>query len=105
KQVPYFTDEILKECEEKKIETVYDIMALEDDDRDELLRTLNERQLGKVAEFVNKYPNLELSYELDLEEPIRANEPKDIVINIERDEELEDIDAVCPRFPGKKAEN
>ncbi|KAG7922565.1 hypothetical protein KL905_001786 [Ogataea polymorpha] len=105
KQIPYFSEDILKECEAKKIETVYDIMALEDDDRDELLRTLNEKQLGSVADFVNKYPNLELSYELHLDEPIRANQPKEIVVNIERDEEVEELDAVCPRFPCKKMEN
>ncbi|ODV87149.1 hypothetical protein CANARDRAFT_174242 [[Candida] arabinofermentans NRRL YB-2248] len=105
KQIPYFENEIIAKCTEKKVETVYDIMALEDDEREEVMESLNDKQLNKVAEFVNKYPNLEISYELDLSEPIVANQPKEIVISIDRDEEAEDLSVSCSRYPFPKLEN
>lgn len=45
------------------VETVFDIMELEDEDRLRLLQ-LNETQLADVARFCNRYPNIELSYEV-----------------------------------------
>ncbi|EAZ63248.2 RNA helicase-related protein required for pre-mRNA splicing [Scheffersomyces stipitis CBS 6054] len=103
KQVPNFTNDILKRCATYKVETVYDIMSLEDDERDDVLR-LEGDKLNRVAEFVNKYPNIDMTYELDVSEPIVANEPKLITIKLERDEELDDLDAITDFYPGTKAE-
>lgn len=106
-QVPYFTDAILARCKKHDVETVYDIMSLEDDVRDEILQLDEEAdaaKLNKIAEFVNKYPNIDIKYELDLSEPIIANEPKEILITLERDEDLEDLDIVSQQYPFKKSE-
>ncbi|RCK66017.1 Pre-mRNA-splicing helicase BRR2 [Candida viswanathii] len=63
KQIPHFGTEILARCKEHSVETVYDIMSLEDDERDEVLR-LDGEELNDVAEFVNDYPNVELKVEV-----------------------------------------
>lgn len=103
KQVPYFDESILAKCVKLKVETIYDIMALEDDERDQLLDGLSELQVSKVAEFVNQYPNLEITYDLDTN--IVANKPHTIKINISRDEEPDDLTVVSTQFPLTKSEN
>lgn len=103
KQIPHVNNGMLERCKKYNVETVYDIMSLEDEERDDVLQ-LEDEQLQDVADFVNKYPNVDVSYELDLEEAVVAGEPKQITVTIERDEELDDLDVVAPRFPGEKRE-
>lgn len=98
KQLPHINEGILSRCKKYNVETVYDIMTLEDDERDDLLQ-LEGEQLEEVAEFVNKYPNVDISYELPGE--IVADEPSEVIINLERDEDVDDLDVVAP-YPGKK---
>eukprot|EP00834_Sanchytrium_tribonematis_P004560 NODE_232_length_12051_cov_1.040997.p1 type:complete len:1780 gc:universal NODE_232_length_12051_cov_1.040997:10578-5239(-) len=43
-----------------KVHNIYDVMEMEDEDRDTMLKPLNENQVSAVADFVNKYPNIEL---------------------------------------------
>ncbi|KAI5954889.1 brr2 [Candida jiufengensis] len=81
KQIPKFNEQILSRCKEHNVETVYDIMALEDDERDEVLQ-LSDDDLNEVATFVNQYPNIKLSYEIEDEE---------LVISLERDEEMDSL--------------
>ncbi|ODV80536.1 RNA helicase-related protein required for pre-mRNA splicing [Suhomyces tanzawaensis NRRL Y-17324] len=104
KQIPNFDQAILQRCKEQSIDTVYDIMSLEDEDRDKVLQ-LKDDKLYQVAEFVNKYPNIDIHYTLDLDEPIVAGEPKEITIVLERDEELEDLNVVAKHYPFTKEEN
>ncbi|AAS54603.1 AGR113Wp [Eremothecium gossypii ATCC 10895] len=103
-QVPSFNKQILKKCAEYKVETVYDIMALEDDERDNIL-SLPMEELNKVALFVNSYPNIELHYEMDSSVPVLANEPQQIRVTVTRDEEPESLAVVSERFPHEKLEN
>lgn len=63
KQLPHFTPEIIKRCAEKGVETVFDIMELEDEDRTKLLQ-LSDAEMVDVARFCNRYPNIELNYEV-----------------------------------------
>ncbi|EGV61861.1 Sec63-domain-containing protein [Yamadazyma tenuis ATCC 10573] len=101
KQIPHINEGILTRCKKYNVETVYDIMALEDDERDDVLQ-LEEAELEDVAEFVNKYPNVDISYEL--EESVVANEPVMVTVNLERDEEMEDLSVVSSVFESHKRE-
>lgn len=38
KQLPHFSSDVIKRCQQKEIETVFDVMDMEDDDRNELLQ-------------------------------------------------------------------
>src|SRR5690606_3036090 len=51
KQIPHFTTEIIHRCEAKGVESVFDIMELEDADRNDALR-MDARKLRDVAKFV-----------------------------------------------------
>ncbi|ODV96691.1 hypothetical protein PACTADRAFT_48513 [Pachysolen tannophilus NRRL Y-2460] len=104
KQIPFFSADILERCASAKVESVYDIMTLEDDERNNILK-LSDRELSKVAEFVNNYPNVDLSYQLDTSEPMIANEDREIIVTLERDEEVDDLTVVAPHYPFKKLEN
>jgi pre-mRNA-splicing helicase BRR2 len=63
KQLPHFTPELIKRCNEKGVESVFDIMDLDDDERNSLLH-LDEAKMADVARFCNRYPNIELTYEV-----------------------------------------
>ena len=78
-------------------------MALEDEERDDVLQ-LPEEKLNDVASFVNKYPNIDILYEMDVAEPLTAGEQKQITITVERDEEMEDLLVESATFPFPKQE-
>ncbi|KAL6450180.1 BRR2 Pre-mRNA-splicing helicase BRR2 [Candida maltosa Xu316] len=91
KQIPQFNKEILARCVEHKVETVYDIMSLEDDERDQILQ-LDDNELNEVAGFVNQFPNVEIKYELTGD--VITNESKKLTVIIDRDEEMESLEVV-----------
>lgn len=52
------------------VESIFDIMEMEDEDRTALLQ-LSDVQMADVARFCNRYPNIELSYEVAERENIK----------------------------------
>ena len=63
KQLPHFTSEVIARCTEKGVETVFDIMELDDDDRNALLQ-MDAAKMADVALFCNRYPNIELNFQV-----------------------------------------
>lgn len=103
RQIPHANEQMLQRAKKYNVETIYDIMSLEDDERDDILQ-LDDTRLQDVAEFVNSFPNIDVRYELDMESGVVVNDPKSIKIIIERDEEMDDLTVVSPRFPFPKTE-
>merc|ERR1711972_1167699 len=63
KQLPHFSSDMITIARTKfSVESVFDVLEMEDDDRLKLLKNLSERQMGDVANFCNGYPNVELQY-------------------------------------------
>lgn len=58
------------ECPLQGVESVFDIMEMEDEERNALLQ-LSDSQMADVARFCNRYPNIELSYEVVDKDAIR----------------------------------
>ena len=54
KQIPHFDSAVLKRCKDKGVESVFDLMDLEDDERSGILQ-MSERQCQDVAIFCNRY--------------------------------------------------
>lgn len=105
KQIPNINEGMIERAKKYEVETVYDIMSLEDDERDDLLQLQGEK-LNQVAEFVNKYPNIETSYELNLtDSAVIANEPHDIIINLNRDEDSDDLTVESQFYCQPKSES
>ncbi|KAM3925303.1 U5 small nuclear ribonucleoprotein 200 kDa helicase [Leptodactylus fuscus] len=102
KQLPHFTIEHIKRCTEKGVESVFDIMEMEDEDRSELLQ-LSDSQMADVARFCNRYPNIELSYEVAEKESIRSGGAVVVLVQLEREEEVTGP-VIAPLFPQKREE-
>lgn len=105
KQVPYFTNEVIKRCEQHEVESVFDIMELEDDVRNDVLR-MDKNRLREVANFVNRYPNVEVGFEVADPDSVASGGVVNVKIQIERegDEDEEIGPVVAPYFPAKKDE-
>jgi len=56
----------------QNLETIFDIMEMEDEERNALLQ-LTEAQMADVARFCNRYPNIELNYEVQDKDSIRRS--------------------------------
>uniref|UniRef100_A0A336MEZ9 U5 small nuclear ribonucleoprotein 200 kDa helicase n=1 Tax=Culicoides sonorensis TaxID=179676 RepID=A0A336MEZ9_CULSO len=102
KQLPHFTNDIIKRCQDKNVETVFDIMELEDADRTRLLQ-LTDTQMADVAKFCNRYPNIELNYEVVDKDRINSGSTVNVVVQLEREDEVVGP-VVAPLFPQKREE-
>ncbi|CCE62007.1 hypothetical protein TPHA_0B03360 [Tetrapisispora phaffii CBS 4417] len=104
KQIPLFDKDILSKCAVKGVDSVYDFMALEDEDREEIL-SIDNIELNKIANFVNNYPNIELKYQIENINRIEMNSIKEIMVTISRDEEPESTLVISEKYPYDKIEN
>ncbi|XP_047146915.1 DExH-box ATP-dependent RNA helicase DExH12 [Vigna umbellata] len=107
-QLPHFTKDLAKKCQDnpgKSIETVFDLLEMEDDERRELLG-MSDSQLLDIARFCNRFPNIDLSYEVLDSDNVRAGEDVTVLVTLERDlegkTEIGPVDA--PRYPKAKEE-
>ncbi|KAL4291767.1 hypothetical protein GQ457_14G019550 [Hibiscus cannabinus] len=106
-QLPHLTKELAKRCQENlgRTETIFDLAEMEDDERRELLQ-MSDLQLLDIAKFCNRFPNIDLSYELIDSENMRAGEYVTLQVTLERDlegkTEVGPVDA--PRYPKAKDE-
>merc|ERR1712071_303492 len=102
KQLPHFTTDIVKKCTDKGLETIFDIMEMEDEERNTLLG-LNESQMADVARFCNSYPNIELSYEVLDKERIVTGQSVNVCVSLEREDDVLGP-VIAPFFPQKREE-
>lgn len=107
RQIPHFEPEVVKRCTEAGVESVYDVMDMEDDKRTSLLQMSN-AQMQDVAAFVNSYPSLDVSHEL-VKGEYTAGAPILLQVTLGRDVEEDDEDddqtVVAPFYPAKKMAN
>ncbi|XP_020102625.1 DExH-box ATP-dependent RNA helicase DExH12-like [Ananas comosus] len=108
-QLPHFTKELAKRCQEnpgKSIETVFDLVEMEDDERRELLQ-MSDSQLLDIVRFCNRFPNIDMAYEVLDGEDVGPGENVTLQVTLERDleggrAEVGPVDA--PRYPKPKEE-
>ncbi|XP_028133686.1 putative U5 small nuclear ribonucleoprotein 200 kDa helicase [Diabrotica virgifera virgifera] len=102
KQLPHFVLDVIKRCTDKGVETVFDIMELEDEDRSKLLQ-MTETQTADVAKFCNRYPNIELTYEVIDKDQIHSGSSVHVAVQLEREDEVSGP-VIAPFFPQKREE-
>ncbi|KAL5072610.1 hypothetical protein RYX36_011594 [Vicia faba] len=86
-QLPHFTKELARKCKENpgmSIETVFDLLEMEDIKRRELL-SMSDSQFLDIARFCNRFPNIDLSYEVLQNDSIRVGEDITVHVTLERD--------------------
>lgn len=107
RQIPHFEPDVIKHCNDAKISSVYDVMEMEDAQRNELLQ-MDSRQMRDVAAFVNSYPTLDVTHEF-VKGEYTSSTPIVLQVSLSRDADEEeddgDISVVAPCFPGKKTAN
>ncbi|XP_070541263.1 U5 small nuclear ribonucleoprotein 200 kDa helicase-like [Ptychodera flava] len=102
KQLPHFTQDVIKRCGDKDVESIFDIMEMEDDDRNELL-ALSDIEMADVARFCNRYPNIELTYEVSERDNLKSGQPVVVMVTLEREDEITGP-VIAPLFPQKREE-
>jgi pre-mRNA-splicing helicase BRR2 len=107
KQVPHFNDNIINKLKEiGNVETVFELLDLDDAVRDKVLNPLSPEEISDVALFCNAYPNVELSYDIDLDDGSVVVSGESVTVKVKLAREVdEDCDndllgkVVCPRYP------
>ncbi|MCJ1306524.1 DEIH-box ATPase [Agyrium rufum] len=122
KQIPYFSPEVVQVVHDAGIKDIFDFTEAmsERETATKLVKRcdLDNKQLAQAADFTtNKYPNIELNFEVEDEENIVAGAPAYLKIKIEREMEDEDeedeeagakepdISVHAPFYPSEKIEN
>ncbi|KAJ3992635.1 putative RNA helicase [Lentinula boryana] len=105
RQIPHFGGEgVIERCKEMGVESVYDLMDLEEGKRRGLLEGLlgmDEGKIRDVAGFVNSYPSIEVSQELVGGE-YKAGAPIYLQVTLTRDDDEDSEDSqtvIAPYFP------
>lgn len=102
RQLPHFSPEVVQRCTDKGVETVFDVMELEDAARAKLLQ-LSPAEMADVARFCNRYPNVELVYEVKDERRLRVGKPIVVEVSLEREDDVLGP-VIAPFFPQKREE-
>ncbi|KAF2421033.1 pre-mRNA splicing helicase [Tothia fuscella] len=114
-QIPHFDDRTVHAAKENGVEDIYSFMEAmdpsENSNYDSLIKSLNltNRQLADAADFTNnRYPNLDLNFQVLDPESITTNSQSYVQVSIERQlEEDEEVNTEvhAPFFPLEKTEN
>ncbi|KAI3970006.1 hypothetical protein MKW92_022713, partial [Papaver armeniacum] len=86
-QLPHFTRELAKKCQEnpgKSIETVYDLVEMDDDKGQDLLQ-MSDLQLLGIARFCDRFPNIEMTYEVLESDHVISGDDVSVKVTLERD--------------------
>ncbi|TRY69287.1 hypothetical protein TCAL_05639 [Tigriopus californicus] len=102
KQIPHLTQEIIERCVANNIDSVFDIVELEDIDRDKLL-PLSQDEMADVARFCNRYPNIEMAYSIVDKEELTTGDVVNVEVKLEREDEVTGP-IIAPFFPTKREE-
>ncbi|EFJ32423.1 hypothetical protein SELMODRAFT_144158 [Selaginella moellendorffii] len=85
-QLPHFTKDLAKKCKERNVETVFDLLEMEDGERRELLG-MDDSQLLAIARTCNRFPNIDMAFEVLDEAEATVGEPVAVQVTLEREVE------------------
>ncbi|CBZ54476.1 RNA helicase-related protein required for pre-mRNA splicing, related [Neospora caninum Liverpool] len=105
KQLPHFTDELVEKAKEMGVDDIFDLMNMEEKDREKLLKSLTPSQLKDVAKASNRYPVINVEYQVSKKDGVLPSENLQCTVTLERDCAEETSSAVfAPYFPREKEE-
>merc|ERR1712029_484038 len=94
--------ELIDACVGRGVESIFDVMELEDEDRNKLLN-MTDIQMGDVARFCNRYPNIEVEYDVLDKDDLSSGQTVNIEVRLEREDEVTGP-VIAPFFPTKREE-
>eukprot|EP01132_Coremiostelium_polycephalum_P002462 gene2462-3044_t len=106
KQLPHFTQERIDRCTKAGVESIFDLMALEDSSREKLL-SMSKDEMEDVISVCMRYPDIDISYQVEDEEEIHAGGSVTVEVIVQREIDDENIsDAInvvhSPYYPKEK---
>ncbi|KAH9840433.1 Sec63 Brl domain [Teratosphaeria destructans] len=115
KQIPHFEDEVVEACNKAGVKDIFEFMEAmdpeENKDYGKLVQAmgLDNKQLADAARFTNeRYPNVDLTFELEDPDHITAGEATTLNVTVERqleDDEEPNLTVHAPFYPAEKTEN
>ena len=104
-QLPHITREVAKRCTDAGVEGVFDLLDMEDDERNRLL-DMSDAQMVDLANAANAYPSVEVEYAAP-EAPVPAGEAVTVAVRLTREceEDWAPAPVHAPHFPQPKMEN
>ncbi|KAJ2592446.1 Pre-mRNA splicing [Coemansia sp. RSA 1722] len=102
KQVPYLADR-LQQCKDLGVASVFDVMDMEDDDRAKLLDGLTPAQVAEVANYVNRYPNIEVDHRV--RDEVVANGSVIVELDLDRESDEKVGPVMAPFYPYARSES
>ncbi|PAV56692.1 hypothetical protein WR25_04976 isoform F [Diploscapter pachys] len=104
KQLPHCTNSLLERAKEKKVESIFELLELDDDVRSEILQ-MEDAELADVAKFCNNYPSIEVEHELSAE-TVKESEQIVVMVSMERENHVDGLapPVIAPLFPQKRKE-
>lgn len=114
KQIPWFTDEIVKKAKSKGVGSPFDILELEDDVRGEILSEYGDEsvEMAEIAAFCNAFPTVEVGVSVVDADEITAGDPFRVTVKLQREVDEDDMEedevlgkVVSKRFPKEKMES
>ncbi|KAH9247473.1 hypothetical protein BASA83_008637 [Batrachochytrium salamandrivorans] len=108
-QIPHVNGTILQRFKAAGVEQVFDVMEMEDDDRQQALQ-VSSRQMADIARFVNRYPNVDVQFQVD---SVKASQGDTVSVRIILEREVDENDdegagdvgpVIAPFYPQKKDE-
>jgi len=96
KQLPHFSSELIERCKSKGVDNIFAILDLEDEDRNKLLR-MDQAKMNDVAQFCNRYPNVELAFDVLNKDELEEDGVVHLVVQLERDDDPAPV--IAPFFP------
>jgi pre-mRNA-splicing helicase BRR2 len=111
-QLPHVDKALASKLNKAGVQSIPDLMDLEDQDRNTLLAGLGNKKLQDIAKACNSYPDIELKFQVQDADSVHAKGAVVVSVTIERDPE-EDVEedevegvpqASAPRYPQALAE-
>ncbi|KAK5134339.1 hypothetical protein LTR08_006519 [Meristemomyces frigidus] len=115
KQIPHFEDGVVEACNQAGIKDVFEFTDAmdpsENANHNKLVSSmgLGNQQLADAARFTNeRYPNVDLTFELEDPENVTSGSPSYVNVTVERqleEDEEPNLTVHAPFYPGEKTEN
>ncbi|GAM21299.1 hypothetical protein SAMD00019534_044740 [Acytostelium subglobosum LB1] len=107
KQLPHMSSERLDACKKAGVESVFDLMGLEDKSRNHLLN-MSQKELEDVARVCYTYPDIEISYNVQEEGDLHAGGSVAVEVMVQREIDEDNANpetlnvVYAPYYPKKK---
>ncbi|UKJ88638.1 U5 small nuclear ribonucleoprotein-specific helicase [Theileria orientalis] len=100
-QLPHADKEFVSKANGMKVNDIFDVIGMEDDDRNKLLEGFSKKQVIDIANFCNSVQILDINYKFN-EKNVKQTQTVTLLINIAKEGNNDTINS--PYFPVEKKE-